>query len=137
MSKNRSRTGRNARSHNGATVLLTGHYMADVEGLCCRIILIDSGSLTYDGDLAGLAARLAPYKLRKITLSELVHRDWSSFGEPLPEEVGAVCLRVRREAVGARDPRAPALIPVPAPEQSRPECPPPPPRPRRPAPGSR
>jgi ABC-2 type transport system ATP-binding protein len=49
-------------------VILTSHYMADVMALCPRVILIHHGRLLYDGELAGLAQRLAPFKLVRITL---------------------------------------------------------------------
>ncbi len=50
----------NART--GATTLLTSHYMADVEALCKRVIVIHHGALLFDGDLTGLIARFAPRK---------------------------------------------------------------------------
>ena len=56
----------NART--GATTLLTSHYMADVEALCKRVIVIHHGALVYDGDLAGLIARFAPRKTIVIDL---------------------------------------------------------------------
>jgi ABC-2 type transport system ATP-binding protein len=40
----------------GATILLTSHYMADVETLCKRVVLIDQSRIQYDGELASLAA---------------------------------------------------------------------------------
>ena len=46
----------------GASVMLTSHYMADVEALCKRVIVIHHGTLLYDGDLAGLAREFAPQK---------------------------------------------------------------------------
>ncbi|MGI8533332.1 MAG: ABC transporter ATP-binding protein [Candidatus Limnocylindrales bacterium] len=46
----------------GATTLLTSHYMADVEALCRRVIVIHHGRLLYDGDLSGLVSRFSPYK---------------------------------------------------------------------------
>ncbi|HEY7958314.1 MAG TPA: ATP-binding cassette domain-containing protein [Polyangia bacterium] len=46
----------------GATVLLTSHYMDDVTALCPRVIVIDKGRLTYDGDLQALAHRVRPHK---------------------------------------------------------------------------
>lgn len=51
--------------HNGrrgSTILLTSHYMADVTALARRVLVIDSGTLHFDGDLAGLggAARTLP-----------------------------------------------------------------------------
>ena len=39
----------------GATVLLTSHYMADVQALCKRVIVIHHGRILFDGDLAALA----------------------------------------------------------------------------------
>jgi ABC-2 type transport system ATP-binding protein len=45
-----------------ATVLLTSHYMDDVTALCPRVIVIDHGRLTYDGDLKGLIRRVQPHK---------------------------------------------------------------------------
>jgi ABC-2 type transport system ATP-binding protein len=46
----------------GATVLLTSHYMDDVTALCPRVIVIDHGRLTYDGDLTELVHRMRPHK---------------------------------------------------------------------------
>ena len=44
----------------GATILLTSHYMADIEALCDRVIVIDGGKLRYDGALPALMAQYAP-----------------------------------------------------------------------------
>ncbi|MCL2637784.1 MAG: ATP-binding cassette domain-containing protein [Oscillospiraceae bacterium] len=38
----------------GATILLTSHYMADIESLCKRAIIINEGVLAYDGNLADI-----------------------------------------------------------------------------------
>jgi ABC-2 type transport system ATP-binding protein len=54
---------------SGVTVILTSHYMADVVALCPRVILIHHGRLLYDGALGALAARLAPFKLIRVTLA--------------------------------------------------------------------
>src|SRR5713101_7307708 len=45
-----------------ATVLLTSHYMADVEALCRRVILIHHGQILFDGNLRELAQRFSSYK---------------------------------------------------------------------------
>lgn len=37
-----------------ATILLTSHYMRDVKQLCDRVIVINFGSIIYDGDLNAL-----------------------------------------------------------------------------------
>jgi ABC-2 type transport system ATP-binding protein len=52
----------------GATMILTSHYMADVQALCPRVILIHQGRLLYDGGLSGLAQHLAPFKLVHLSI---------------------------------------------------------------------
>jgi ABC-2 type transport system ATP-binding protein len=53
---------------SGVTVILTSHYMADVVALCPRVLLIHRGQLLYDGELEGLAQKLAPFKLIRMAL---------------------------------------------------------------------
>jgi ABC-2 type transport system ATP-binding protein len=54
----------------GACVMLTSHYMADVEALCRRVIVIHEGRLLYDGDLTGLVHRFAAYKTITVEIEE-------------------------------------------------------------------
>jgi ABC-2 type transport system ATP-binding protein len=56
-----------------ATILLTSHYMADVEALCQRVIVIHHGTLLYDGDLPGLVHRFSPLKTITIDFEEGSH----------------------------------------------------------------
>lgn len=46
-----------------STILLTSHYMADVKQLCKRIIIIDHGSIIYDGLLTRLIEKYADFKM--------------------------------------------------------------------------
>jgi ABC-2 type transport system ATP-binding protein len=50
-------------------VLLTSHYMADVEALCKRVVVIHHGRLLFDGDLAALVRRFAPHKTVSVELA--------------------------------------------------------------------
>jgi viologen exporter family transport system ATP-binding protein len=54
----------------GATVLLTSHYMADVEALCKRVIVIHHGELLFDGRLDALADRFGAYKTIEAVLAD-------------------------------------------------------------------
>jgi ABC-2 type transport system ATP-binding protein len=66
----------------GATVLLTSHYMADIVALCPRVLLIHEGRLIYDGSLAGLVDRFAPYRQVRLDLAEPLGREaLARFGE--------------------------------------------------------
>src|SRR5215475_10322912 len=57
---------------HGATVLLTSHYMADVEALAERVLVIDGGQLVFDGNLSALVAERAPNKVLKLQLAQPV-----------------------------------------------------------------
>jgi len=54
----------------GASILLTSHYMADVEALCNRVIVIHHGSLLYNGDLPGLVQTFSPHKTIVVEFEE-------------------------------------------------------------------
>src|SRR3954454_6680018 len=53
-----------------ATVLLTSHYMADVEALCKRVIVIHHGELLFDGRLDALADRFGATKTIQAVLAD-------------------------------------------------------------------
>jgi len=84
-----------------ATMLLTSHYMADVERLCRRLILIDRGTVRYDGDRATLSATLSPFKLLRVTLAGTGDADLDRLGEVVEREGASVSLRVARGDVPA------------------------------------
>jgi ABC-2 type transport system ATP-binding protein len=58
---------------HGATVLLTSHYMADVEALCKRVIVIHHGRILFDGQLAALADRFSTTKTIEAVLENGEH----------------------------------------------------------------
>lgn len=55
-----------------ATIILTSHYMTDVEQLCKRVIIINHGRILYDGLLADLIKKYAPYKTITTIFKEYV-----------------------------------------------------------------
>lgn len=76
-----------------ATVLLTSHYMADVEALCKRVIVIHHGRILFDGDLSTLVKQFSSYKTLSLTLQN-PEIDLSKYGEVVSKEDGRVTLRV-------------------------------------------
>ena len=79
----------------GATVLLTSHYMADVEALCERVIVIHHGHILFDGPLTGLAAQFAAYKTIGVAL-ENGDADLSRYGEVIHRNGDWITLRVSK-----------------------------------------
>jgi ABC-2 type transport system ATP-binding protein len=77
----------------GATVLLTSHYMADVEALCKRVIVIHFGRLLFDGDLSKLVERFSAFKTVNVTLST-AGVDLSAYGEVISQQGGRATLRL-------------------------------------------
>jgi len=78
---------------HGATVLLTSHYMADVEALCKRVIVIHHGRILFDGALASLANEFAAYKTIGVLL-ENGNAELDSYGEVISRDGDRAILRV-------------------------------------------
>jgi ABC-2 type transport system ATP-binding protein len=76
-----------------ATVLLTSHYMADVEALCKRVIVIHHGRILFDGDLSSLVSQFSSYKTLSLTLPN-PNTELSKYGEVISREDGRITLRV-------------------------------------------
>lgn len=98
----------------GATVLLTSHYMADVEALCKRVVVIHHGQLIYDGALAGLAARFNTFKTIVVKPGEepIKTDTLRVYGEITGEEDGAVQVRVSRQDAARITARMLAELPI-------------------------
>ena len=55
-----------------ATIILTSHYMKDVETLCKRVIIINHGKILFDGLLSDLVKKYAPYKVIRAIFNDYV-----------------------------------------------------------------
>jgi ABC-2 type transport system ATP-binding protein len=63
-------------------MLLTSHYMRDVEALCSRVMVIAHGHVVHDGPLAGIIERFGRYKQVRLQFSgEEAPTDLRQFGE--------------------------------------------------------
>lgn len=79
--------------HN-ATILLTSHYMADVEALCQRVVVIHHGRMLFDGPLTALVTRFSPHKTIVVDIENGATADFARFGEVVSQTDGRVTLRV-------------------------------------------
>lgn len=53
-------------SEQRITVVLTSHYMKDVEALCKRAVIINEGEIKHDGPLADIVDRFSHHKIMEI-----------------------------------------------------------------------
>ena len=98
---------------NGATLILTSHYMDDVEQLCPRIVVIDHGKLVYDGALEELVARTRPDKRIVLRFARAVDAaDLSPWGKLVRHDAGQSVLQVPKDVVNAVVGRLLAELPV-------------------------
>lgn len=56
-------------THSGA-IILTSHYMADVVELCRRIIVINNGTILYDGALSDVITKFSSHKIIEVILND-------------------------------------------------------------------
>ena len=91
----------------GTTIMLTTHDLADVERLCKRIIFIDKGRVLFDGAVAELKRRYAPYRELNVTLAPDGSTGDVPFDIPGAEivsrEEGRVVVRFDPERVAATE----------------------------------
>jgi len=93
------------RRHNAerqTTILLTSHYMADIQALCDRVIIIDHGKTFFDGRLSEIVDRFADFKLVTIQCeraNEQSAENLARYGEVVEKTTGAITFKVKRDRV--------------------------------------
>lgn len=84
------------------TVLLTSHYMADIQELCERVIIIDHGTIFFDGRLSEVLDRFADFKLITIQCEGAANcsaEHLGKYGEVVEKNPGSIQLKVKRDRV--------------------------------------
>jgi ABC-2 type transport system ATP-binding protein len=95
----------------GATVLLTSHYMADVEALCKRVIVIHHGKLLFDGDLSSLVGQFSAFKTVGVTL-QTSGANLEGYGQVINQDGTRFILRVPKAETAQVTARLLADLPV-------------------------
>lgn len=66
---------------DGNTILLTSHYMQDVQEVCRRVIVIDHGSIVFDGSLDALARKFEDVRQLRFTFDQPIDAaDFARYG---------------------------------------------------------
>ena len=81
------------------TVLLTSHYMKDVEALCKRAIIINHGRINHDGPLADIVDRFGRHKIMDLQFAGDVPTDLDRYGQIVEVKPPRVRLEVSRQRI--------------------------------------
>lgn len=82
---------------DNCTILLTSHYMQDVQELCKRVIVIDHGKLVYEGTLDALSRDFSDARRIRLTFSSPVESvDLEKYGKLISNEEQVAVVEVTR-----------------------------------------
>ena len=84
---------------SGVTVILTSHYMNDVQSLCERAIVIAAGRILHDGDLDALVGRFSSHKRIAVQFAGPPPADLAQYGAVEEVKGQTADLRVERAKV--------------------------------------
>ena len=84
----------------GASVILTSHYMDDVEALCKRVIVIHHGTIIYDGALSDLVRDFAANRIISIRTSASAEQ-LGQYGTVVAHDDGQLSITVAKQQVPA------------------------------------
>lgn len=88
------------------TILLTTHYMQDIEALCDRVMMINHGRLIHDGPLSDIVDRFVTHKIVTVRFhDDRVPENLDDIGEVLELDPPNVTLRLPRDTVAERSSR--------------------------------
>lgn len=86
--------------HQNITVLLTSHYMKDVEALCQRAIIINEGRIQHDGPLSDVIDKFSTEKIITLQFAEgETPTGLERFGTVIDDKSARIKLRVARQEI--------------------------------------
>jgi ABC-2 type transport system ATP-binding protein len=76
--------------------------MTDIQELCKRVIIIDRGAISFDGQLSEVVDRFADFKLITIQCEGAANssaENLNKYGEVVEQRPGSITLKVKRDRV--------------------------------------
>ncbi|MDI6783834.1 MAG: ABC transporter ATP-binding protein [bacterium] len=88
---------RNYNKNKNTTIILTSHYIGDIQELCDRVIMIDHGQIIFDGALKTIVNQVAEFKMVTIDFATSISKEQlASFGEIIQMTDSHAVLKVKR-----------------------------------------
>lgn len=85
---------KNLNAVDGCTIVLTSHYMQDVQELCERVVVVDHGTKVFDGTLGELSLRYSDTRRLRLAFANGVPTDLATYGEVVEQSDNTVILSV-------------------------------------------
>ncbi len=91
---------RSYQTEHQVTVILTSHYMKDIEALCDRAIVINRGSVIHDGPVSDIGDRFSQHKIVELQFANgALPDDIRQFGDVLEERSPMIRVQIPRQDV--------------------------------------
>jgi ABC-2 type transport system ATP-binding protein len=91
---------RHYQKEQGITVILTSHYMKDVEALCQRAVIINEGELKHDGPIADIVDRFSQHKVIELQFAGTsIPEDLDQYGRVFDARAPRAKLEVDRNRI--------------------------------------
>lgn len=82
------------------TIILTSHYLEDIEELCNRIIAINKGKIIYDGSIKALPSAALNYKLVSVSFDNITAlKSLERYGELIDKTDTSAKLLIKKENI--------------------------------------
>lgn len=93
----------NYQQKHRATIVLTSHYLEDINQLCQRVIVIDHGQVAYDGSTQELITKHVDHKRIVLTFAKPVRREeLNGFGQVIDYHPHQARIQVRRSETSSK-----------------------------------
>ena len=93
---------REYREERKTTIIITSHYMDDIEETCDRVILLSKGSKIFDGAISEISGLYSANKVLQLVFSQSINpHEFSKYGEIIEFKDNALKLMIEKEQYGS------------------------------------
>jgi len=98
---------------NNSTIIFTSHYLEDIQRLCKRVIIINSGEKIYDGELDKLILSAGNYKnIHCVFSSKVETKDLKEYGKVIEYNDMSATLRIKQDTLKVIIPKLLGALPI-------------------------
>ncbi|WP_419874908.1 ABC transporter ATP-binding protein [Candidatus Pristimantibacillus sp. PTI5] len=99
--------------HHNTTIILTSHYMKDIQDLCQRTLIINDGNMVFDGNLNQVNDVSAVSKIVKLKFADFVDADrLGIFGKVRQSDGYQATLEIPKEQINSLSRELLDLLPI-------------------------